>query len=85
MKFPNALIQDIKTFGDDKGLETVQSVPIAGKLYYWWFGKGARRLEEQRGKEQKKAAKENKEKSVFSKSNSVFGSKNSVFNQKEED
>jgi len=27
--------------GDGKGSELVQSVPIFGKFYYWWFGKGA--------------------------------------------
>lgn len=45
----NAIYKDIMTAGDEKGLESVQSIPLVGKLYYWWFGKGA-------GKSEKKKA-----------------------------
>jgi hypothetical protein len=41
IKIVDAVTKDIATVGDDKGLETVSSIPIIGKLYYWWFGKGA--------------------------------------------
>jgi len=37
----DALYKDIASAGDEKGLETPSSIPIVGKLYYWWFGKGA--------------------------------------------
>lgn len=37
----DAAYKDIKSMGDGKGSELVQSVPIFGKFYYWWFGKGA--------------------------------------------
>lgn len=35
------LWKDIRTAGDGKGLESVQSIPWFGKPYFWWFGKGA--------------------------------------------
>jgi hypothetical protein len=41
VKFINSVYKDIMTAGDEKGLESVQSIPLVGKLYYWWFGKGA--------------------------------------------
>lgn len=31
--------------GEDYGLESVQSIPLVGKLYYWWFGRGAQKNE----------------------------------------
>jgi predicted DNA-binding transcriptional regulator AlpA len=34
------LWKDIRTAGDNKGLETVQSIPLVGKFYYWWLGRG---------------------------------------------
>jgi hypothetical protein len=34
------LWKDIRTAGDKKGLEVVQSIPLVGKFYYWWMGKG---------------------------------------------
>jgi hypothetical protein len=39
-KFINALTKDIVTAGDDKGLETVGSIPLVGKLAYWHMGRG---------------------------------------------
>ena len=51
-KLADSLTKDIARAGDGKGLETPQSIPVVGKLYYWWFGKGAdkeaRRAERQR-------------------------------------
>jgi hypothetical protein len=34
------LWKDIRTAGDKKGLEVVQSIPLVGKFYYWWMGRG---------------------------------------------
>lgn len=56
-KLGNALIQDIKSFGDDKGFEMTQSIPLVGKLYYWWFGKGAKKLEKKEAEQKKKEGK----------------------------
>jgi hypothetical protein len=39
-KFINAVYKDVASVGDDKGLETVQSIPIVGKLAYWHMGRG---------------------------------------------
>ena len=33
-----------------KDIETVQSIPIAGKLYYWWFGKGREKSNKKKSK-----------------------------------
>jgi len=52
----NAISQDIKTFGDEKGFEITQSIPVVGKLYYWWFGKGAKKLERKQHKERLKGS-----------------------------
>jgi hypothetical protein len=49
-KLADALTKDISTAGDEKGLESVQSIPIVGKLYYWWFGKGAKKSADRRTK-----------------------------------
>jgi hypothetical protein len=40
-KLGNAIWKDLRSAGDNKGLEVTQSIPIFGKMYYWWFGKGA--------------------------------------------
>jgi len=56
-KFLDSLYKDIVTAGDEKGLETVQSIPIGGKLYYWWFGKGVKKAERERKKYEKAQAK----------------------------
>ena len=37
----DAITKDLMTMGDEKGFEVTQSIPLFGKLYYWWFGKGA--------------------------------------------
>jgi len=50
MKVIDAVTKDITTAGDDKGLESVNSIPVGGKLYYWWFGKGANKSESKRSK-----------------------------------
>ncbi|HSW64878.1 MAG TPA: hypothetical protein VLH56_16440 [Dissulfurispiraceae bacterium] len=44
-KAVDALSKDINSAGDEKGLEITQSIPVVGKLYYWWFGKGAEKSE----------------------------------------
>ena len=38
-KFIDSVSKDIRQ-GIENGSEVVQSIPIVGKLYYWWFGKG---------------------------------------------
>jgi hypothetical protein len=43
----DSLTKDINSAGDEKGLEITQSIPLVGKLYYWWFGKGAGKSERQ--------------------------------------
>lgn len=35
--------------GEDYKLESVQSIPLAGKLYYWWFGRGDQKEEYKQG------------------------------------
>ena len=44
-KAVDAISKDIRTAGDEKGLEITQSIPVVGKLYYWWFGRGAAKSE----------------------------------------
>jgi hypothetical protein len=31
--------------GDRFGFESTQTIPVGGKLYYWWFGRGAQKEE----------------------------------------
>jgi len=40
-KFIDALTKDVVTAGDDKGLKTIESIPIVGKLAYWHLGRGS--------------------------------------------
>lgn len=47
IKFIDSVYKDIAS-GGEKGLETIDSIPIGGKLYYWWFGKGADKTEKKR-------------------------------------
>lgn len=53
VKAIDAATKDIATVGDDKGLEIVSSIPVGGKLYYWWFGKGAEKSRKKREQEDK--------------------------------
>jgi hypothetical protein len=53
-KFIDALTKDLLSLGDEKGFEVTQSIPAFGKLYYWWFGKGA----EKAAKQEKQQLKE---------------------------
>ena len=39
-KLIDAATKDLRSLGDEKGFEVTQSIPVFGKLYYWWFGKG---------------------------------------------
>jgi len=39
-KFIDSLTKDIVTAGDEKGLQTISSIPFAGKIGYWHFGRG---------------------------------------------
>lgn len=56
-KFIDALSKDINKAGDEKGLETVASIPLVGKLYYWWFGKGKAKVERRRKKSKRKTSR----------------------------
>ena len=40
-KFVDGVYKDIVTAGDDKGLKSLSSVPIVGKLMYWHMGRGS--------------------------------------------
>jgi uncharacterized protein (UPF0335 family) len=41
MPLVDQLWKDIRTAGDKKGLEVVNSIPLVGKFYYWWLGRGS--------------------------------------------
>jgi hypothetical protein len=45
LKTPDAAWRDINNHG--RGWELWRSVPVVGELYYWWFGKGRQRIEDQ--------------------------------------
>jgi hypothetical protein len=53
----DAISKDIASAGNEKGLETPASIPLVGKLYYWWFGKGAEKSERRRSRLQGKKGK----------------------------
>lgn len=59
MKLLDSISKDLtsKNDGEPKGiedLETPASVPVGGKLYYWWFGKGAQKSEDKKAKSEPK-------------------------------
>ena len=39
-KFIDSVYKDALREDNSDGLEVTQSVPVGGKLYYWWFGRG---------------------------------------------
>jgi hypothetical protein len=53
-KLPEAITRDIwKTYKGDfewMNAESFNSIPIGGKLWYWWYGKGAEKTEKRRKK-----------------------------------
>jgi hypothetical protein len=59
-KIIDSLIKDISKAGDGKGLASVESVPLVGKLYSNWFGYGAKRTVEKRKKIFKKPSLKSK-------------------------
>lgn len=65
VKFFDSLSKDITRQNEVNELETIESIPIGGKLYYWWFGKGASKSEKKR---------ESNMESEFGKSSSSGGS-----------
>tara|TARA_Y100000310_G_scaffold343453_1_gene451150 strand:- start:6717 stop:10994 length:4278 start_codon:yes stop_codon:yes gene_type:complete len=75
VKFIDALGRDIYNAGDDRGLETLSSVPIVGKVLYWWVGRGTskrddlwdRRLRKYKGrlKKTKERYERSKDKSAY--------------------
>ena len=48
-KFLDSAYKDIIQANEISQLETLQSIPVGGKLYYWWFGKGSTKTEKKRG------------------------------------
>ncbi len=46
VKFLDSLYKDVYNMGDDKGLETLASVPLVGKLAYWHMGRGTSKRED---------------------------------------
>ena len=53
-KFIDAVYKDISKGTEINDLETIQSIPIGGKLYYWWFGKGVSKRKRQKGENLRK-------------------------------
>lgn len=56
--FINDVIVDAYDIADDKmeapdKLQSINNIPVGGKLYYWWFGKGATKSEKKREKMEK--------------------------------
>lgn len=55
--FPTSIFdrayKDITTAGDGKGTDSVQDIPLGGKFYYWWFGKGAGKTNDKQRETQK--------------------------------
>ena len=45
-KFIDSASKDIMSAGDDKGLRSLDSIPLAGKLAYWHLGRGKKSDEE---------------------------------------
>lgn len=48
-KFIDSVSKDILK-GIENGSEITQSIPLGGKLYYWWFGKGKYKTEKRKKK-----------------------------------
>ena len=44
----DSFTKDITSIGDGKGTELIKSVPLVGKVYYWRWGKGSKKIEEQK-------------------------------------
>lgn len=49
-KFIDSAYKDVVQANELSQLETIQSIPVGGKLYYWWFGKGAAKSDKKREK-----------------------------------
>jgi len=61
-KLVDSIIKDSSAIYNQKleslpDLETIQSVPLVGKLFYWWFGKGSIKSDRKRGGDQKRVIK----------------------------
>ncbi|MCP3924913.1 MAG: transglycosylase SLT domain-containing protein [Desulfobacterales bacterium] len=63
-QLPDSATKDILNAGDGKGLESVKSIPIVGKWWYYRFGRGAERIEKLKKSEKRK---ENLEKNAIRK------------------
>ncbi len=42
--------------GENYKFESTQTIPVGGKLYYWWFGRGAQKEEFKEGSEEETGA-----------------------------
>lgn len=47
-KFIDALYKDVTQSREISELETINSIPVGGKLYYWWFGRGDSKSDDER-------------------------------------
>lgn len=47
-KLIDSLYKDITKATEVSQLETIQSIPLGGRLYYWWFGKGRTKTDKKR-------------------------------------
>jgi hypothetical protein len=48
-KFIDALYKDVVNQREIKRWDSISSIPVGGKLYYWWFGRG-KEISEKKGK-----------------------------------
>ena len=42
--------RDAEAKGKERGWELWRSVPLAGELYYWWFGRGREKVKKKQKK-----------------------------------
>ncbi len=54
---PEDLVSDLVNDRQLKEWESINNIPIGGKLYYWWFGRGRTKLENRAKKDKKKKVK----------------------------
>lgn len=49
-KFIDSVYKDLNQAEEVSQLQTIDSIPVGGKLYYWWFGKGRTKTENKKTK-----------------------------------
>lgn len=78
-KWLNSAYKDIRTMGDDKGLELTASIPLLGKLAYWHLGRGTSKrddLWDRRFRKHKARLKKIKERHDRSKNKAAYSRDN---------